>query len=181
MKTTVIKLDILIDIAETDINASQKGVLESVPEEMSELNSAVDSKLKAMGFQLIGHYDDDPSTRNGGWAFYNSYKLIGDNNQIKLIIAIRTADHPSKPNLAKKNENRMKGEVDVELRHKLKQEGHELNLHDVELMDSYYDVQKSDVRYFLGKGDEYGDPVYSLDKFINYLGQRIVRLISNHQ
>ena len=75
----------------------------------------------------------------------------------------------------------MKGEVDVELRRKLKQEGHDLNLNDVELLDSYYDTQKSDVRYFLGKGDEYSDPVYSLDKFINYLGQRIVRLVSKHQ
>lgn len=180
MKTIIMKLDIIIDIADTNVSASQKSMLKSVPEEMNELNSAVDVKLKAMGFHLIGHYDDDPSIRNGGWAFYNSYKLIRDDNQIKLIIAIRTANHPSKPNLVKKNENRMKGEVDIELRRKLKQEGYDLDLNDVELMDSYYDTQKSDVRYFLGKGDEYSDPVYSLDKFINYLGQRVVRLINKH-
>lgn len=180
MKTIVMKLDIVIDIADISVSASEESILKNVPEEMNELNSAVDAKLKALGFHLIGHYDDDPSTRNGGWAFYNSYKLMKDGDQIKLIIAIRTANHSSKPNLAKKNENRMKGEVDVELRRKLKQEGHSLNLDDVELLDSYYDTQKSDVRYFLGKGDEYSDPVYSLDKFINYLGQRVLRLINKH-
>jgi hypothetical protein len=181
MKTLVLKLDILLEIDEVPVAAASMGSEpENVPEEMNQLNAAVDNLLKSMGFCLIGQYSDNPSTRNGGWAFYNSYIMVDGDNKIKLIVAMRTADHASKPNIARKNINRMKGEVDVELRNKLAKERYNLNEDDVELVDAYYKKNKLSVKYYLGKGDKYGEPVDSLDKFISYLKERILRLIKKH-
>lgn len=153
MKTTIVKLDIVIDIINNIRSSSYLD--EPVPELMDELHKDVDSIVQSEGFTRKLNLSNNLSRRNGGWAYYDTYTLFEGESKITLIIDVRTADHPSKPNLETKNVKRL----DI-----LKRvyEG-ENAAHEV--IDTYYHERDWGVQYYIGKGNRYSDPADSIDKF----------------
>lgn len=168
MRTAVVLLNVIGDFA--DIVESSSRIEDESPELMKELHYDVDEVVISVGFVRTRPTPDKiPSRRNGGWAYYDSYIIESDNLQIRLGINVRSADHPSKPNLKSKNKKRMDA---------LEQELDTVD--ELEVIDTYYRERDWGAQYYIGKGDKYSDPVDSLDKLNTMLKGQLTKLIQKY-
>lgn len=176
MQFVIIKLNIILEVQSDVINSSTK--LESIPALMKELNSDVYSVVQSMGFESMQPIYPEPSRRGGGWAFYNVYSLQLPQCEIRLIIDVRTADHPSQPDLATKNKKR-NAHMDKKLSNLLDDEN-DNSTTETALVDIYYKERDWGVQYYIGKGDNYSDPVTSLDKLNTMLEGQLNKIIRKY-
>lgn len=165
MKKIVASLDIIVNINNMLITSASS---HNAPALVTELHENVDKVARKCGFYRPNSLDDIPSRRGGGWAFYDTYILEGQDSTIKLLINVRSADHSSKPNLAVKNEKRLE-----ELRSTHPGE-------DVEVIDTYYKERDWGAQYYMGKGNSYSDPVDSLEKLDAMLEGHLRKLIDKY-
>lgn len=161
MFTTIIKFNIVVSI-QSDIQSSTQI---NAPDVLQQLNQNISDLVASFGFIAID-FNPRISNRNDGWAFYRTYVLTRADNTIKLIIDIRTADHPSRPALAIKNEKRLAA---------LSQEGAPAHV-----MDIYYKDRNWGVQYFVGKGNEYSDPVTSLSQVDDIVSGQLHKIVDKY-
>lgn len=176
-KTVVVKLDVVVDIFGATIAAA--GTQEPIPDVLSDLNKCTKDVFNEFGFERSELSDDEPSRRNGGWAFYNIYILVLDNLTVKFLVDVRTADHSSKPALADKNKKRKEAD-ERDVTPQLKKQYPGSSHIESELMDIYYKKYDGGVQYFIGKGDTYSNPIKSLDRLKSILAAQIKKLIEKY-
>lgn len=164
-KTIIVKLDVAAYIG--SIIASSQ-VTDDGPKIAKELQLSVYNVMKSEGFMLTKPLDTEPSRRNGGWAYYDDYKYVSSESNLKVIVNIRSADHSSKPDLATKNKKRLSA-----LERNSSKEDKDANL---AVLDTYYTERDWGVQYYIGKGDKYSDPVDSLDKISMMLKGQLSKL-----
>lgn len=162
--TLVVKLNIIVANSSIIENSTQV-----VPNVLQQLNETISKLVESFGFVAVD-FNPRISNRNGGWAFYRTYVLESDNYSIRLIIDIRTADHPSRPSLAVKNEKRFSA---------LSSEAERVNAQP-KLMDIYYKQGDRGVQYFIGKGDNYSDPVSSIAQVRDIVQKQIEKLVNSY-
>ena len=164
----------IILVTKLDIIAVNSSIIENstqiVPDVLEELNEDISKLVESFGFVAID-FNPRVSNRNGGWAFYRTYLLERDDYSIRLVIDIRTADHPSRPSLAVKNEKRLSA---------LSEEISRLNAQP-KLMDIYYKQEDWGVLYFIGKGNNYSDPVSSITQVHNIVEKQIEKLVNTRE
>lgn len=177
MKTIVVKLEVILDIVELPVAASINQ--DPIPDLMRSLKEDVDQIAEKCGLVKSVYADDHPSRRNGGWAFYTPYFYEAENKLLKIVIEIRTADHPSKPSLAKKNENREDAFRKGKLPKILDENSHEDEV-GLEFVDTYYQEREWGVQYYIGKGSQYSQPANSLDEFNVMLVGKFKKLIAKY-
>lgn len=167
MKEFIVKLSVILSVIEGRVAASVQN--DDVPELMQELNTFVRNIVEEEGFSDISSSPNFLSRRNGGWAYYSTFEYCSEQSLIRLCIDVRTADHPSKPNLADKNKKR--AEI---LQNKFGSEN------DYEVLDMYYKSHSWGAQYFIGKGDQYSDPVTSLTDLGKMLKGKLHKILDKY-
>lgn len=167
MRTVVTRLNILLELP--DKAKLVASVNDEAPELMTELRNAVIRTVLEFGFTSSRAIDVPVSRRNDGWAYYDTYTLETDECKILVGIDVRSANHASKPNLKEKNKMRLD-----KAKYKFPEDT------PIELIDTYYQERDWGAQYYIGKGNNYSDPVDSLDKLIIMLKGQLNKIVSKY-
>lgn len=165
MTTVIAKIEVLFEVIESIDSATSNNL--NIPTLMTELHTHVDKVVRKAGFIRARELDDDPSRRNGGWAYYDTYSFSNDEDCIKVLVNVRSANHPSQPNLESKNRKRT--EILQKEAESISKNSSDIDKH---VIGTYYKERDWGVQYYIGKGNKYSDPVDSLDKLdVMLIGQ----------
>ena len=174
MKSIIVRLDISFETFEI-LGSTQK---DPVPAIMKELHVDVNEVTNDCGFENVYPLSNKPSRRNDGWAYYDTSVYTHGDSEVLLTINIRSANHKSKPNLQVKNAKR-KDLLKKDLKN-IQQVYPNLSDPDIAVIDTYYEQRDWGVQYYIGKGDEYSEPVDSLDKLNVILKGQLEKLKSKY-
>lgn len=170
-KTTFCKLfvEIELDIHSESIAASiQQHSNPELRTVVEGFNDNILRELQGLGFTELARNPRYVSERNGGYALYNTLVLSESLVQFKVLMDIRVADHPAKPDLPKRNIARTQS---------LEDSFPELNGDHASLVlfDTYCKQHDWGVQVFIGRtgDDDYAKPIDSLEKAFNIVIMRI--------
>ena len=178
-KTTVVKLNIDVDFVEVteDVTSStriKQDVPDDAPDFLRELASGAIEILRNHGFRRYDVIDATRSTLNGGYSLYLVYLLeSSDASAVKLIVDLRTSNHPAKPNYTSSYQRRKKG-LD-----KIRDEHFDSNV-GTEPLDLSYRERDWGVQIFVGGTREYSQPVDSLEQALDIFDKKVAKLVEKY-
>lgn len=167
MKRSIV-YKLTIDLENNSILASSQN--SDMKHEVDEFNNDILSKLYSIGLNRDNAFPVAISEVNGGYAVYNKLFLDCKIMKITLLIDVRCGDHPSKPNLVTKSNRR----------HQFDDDKHSnINYIDIDVEDTYcIRTDEGQVVYYVGKGEEYGQPICDKERALDTVVSRIKKFIS---
>lgn len=175
MKTVVVILhiDVELYIPQIDIQSSEDPNLIEIPEFLSSIGNNVANIALDKGFHPLYNGTRHISRINNGLSIYSTYTLQDNNLTIKLILDIRIADHPAKPNLETRNKARI--EVMKESYPEIKN-----GTAKPEVLDAYCKKHDWGLQIFVGGDKEYSKPVTSVEGLQRILDGKFSKLVKNY-
>lgn len=178
-KITVVKLSIDVDFIEanSDVASSTKikqDVPDDAPDFLRELASGAIQILKNHGFRRYDVIDATRSTLNGGYSLYLVYLLeSSDAATVKLIVDLRTSNHPAKPDYASSQKRRKQGLDKIRDAHFNSSVG-------TEPLDLSYRNRDWGVQIFVGSTREYSQPVDSIEQALDIFDKKVAKLVEKY-
>lgn len=172
-KSIICKLNIDIEL-QIPLNIGASSDLDRVEDNIgiiiNKLDDSVSLIASNLGFKPLSANPRHISQKNGGYALYSTYMLSENNIQFKLIVDIRVADHPSKPNLAERNT--IREDILVNTIPELQS-----NNSNLALLDMYCKKLDWGIQIYVGKGSEYSEPLTTLESAADVVNAKIKKTL----
>ena len=162
-----VELDVPSETVEGSFNTEDDVSIENI---VDSFNSAAVQAILSLGFDPKVSNPRHASKLHGGYSLYNTFIISEPSIQFKLLLDIRISDHPSEPDLSRRNQLRETALTDMypELKSGRAR---------LELLDSYCKSHGWGIQIFIGSS-EYSEPVTSIEAGISILKAKLQKTVN---